>query len=438
MGATGHETLSRRLGLGDAVVIGMGSMIGAGVFVTVGAAARAAGAWLLAGLAVAALVAYCNAMSSAWLAARHPQSGGTYVYGRERLGAFWGYLAGWGFVVGKLASCAAIALTFGIYVVPDAARPLAVVVVVALTGINVLGVQRTAQATRVIVWLVLAMLGAGVVAALAGGEASAERIFDGASASPADVLQAAAFFFFAFAGYARLATLGEEVRDPERTIPRAIPLALALVLLVYVAVAVSALAAAGPDALAGRDDPLVAAVEAGSLDALAPVVRVSAAIATLGVLLSLIAGIGRTALAMGRTGDLPRWLAAVHPARRVPQHAEVAVAVVVVGLVLIADLRAVVGFSSFAILTYYAIANASAWTLPRGHARGARAIPAAGLAGCALLALALPRATVLAGALVLLMGALLWAIRRAVRRARRRSRTAPAARSARPSGGPRR
>ena len=140
--------LARRLGLGDAVVIGLGSMIGAGVFAALGPAARAAGGGLLVGLALAAVVAYCNAMSSARLAAVYPQSGGTYVYGRERLGPFWGYLAGWGFVVGKTASCAAMALTFGDYAAPDWRRPLAAAAVVALTAVNLRGVQKTAWLTR--------------------------------------------------------------------------------------------------------------------------------------------------------------------------------------------------------------------------------------------------------------------------------------------------
>ena len=410
MTAPSTDTLARRLGLRDSVVIGMGAMIGAGVFASLAPAARAAGSWLLLGLAVAAAVAYCNAMSSAWLAARHPEAGGTYVYGRERLGHVWGYLAGWSFLVGKLASCAAMALTFGLYVAPDAARPLAAFVVAALAGINLLGIQKTAQATRVIVVLVLLTLAAAVVAALCGGQASADRIFDDTSASVRDVLEAGAFLFFAFAGYARLATLGEEVKEPRRTIPRAIPIALGLVLAVYTVVAVSALAAAGSETLAGADAPLVAAAEAGSLDGFAPVVRAGAGIATLGVLLSLIAGISRTALAMGRRRDLPGWLAAIHPTRRVPHHAEIAVAAVVICLVLIADLRSAIGFSSFTVLTYYAIANASALTLPRGHARGDRVIPLIGIAGCATLALTLPGSIVVAGLGALFAGVLVWVL----------------------------
>lgn len=145
--------LRRRLGLGDAVVIGLGSMIGAGIFAALGPAAAAAGSGLLIGLAIAAVVAYCNATSSARPAARYPASGGTYVYGRERLGEFWGYLAGWGFVVGKTASCAAMALTVGAYAWPDHAHAVAVASVVALTAVNYRGVQKSALLTRIVVAL---------------------------------------------------------------------------------------------------------------------------------------------------------------------------------------------------------------------------------------------------------------------------------------------
>ncbi len=158
--------LSRQLGTFDAVIIGLGSMIGAGVFAAIGPAAAAAGGGLLIGLALAAGVAYCNATSSAQLAARYPESGGTYVYGRERLGHLWGFLAGWGFVIGKTASCAAMALTFGSYAVPDLARPLAIGAVVALTTVNLLGVQKTAWLTRAIVAVVIASLATVVTAAL--------------------------------------------------------------------------------------------------------------------------------------------------------------------------------------------------------------------------------------------------------------------------------
>ncbi|HSK96366.1 MAG TPA: amino acid permease, partial [Euzebyales bacterium] len=150
--------LARRLTIVDAVIIGLGAMIGAGVFAAPGPAAAAAGTWMLAGLVLAGLVAYANATSSAQLAALYPESGGTYVYARERLGDVWGFLAGWSFVVGKTASLAAMALTFGTYVHPGLARPLGVAAVVALTAVNYRGIEKTARLTRFIVAVVLAAL----------------------------------------------------------------------------------------------------------------------------------------------------------------------------------------------------------------------------------------------------------------------------------------
>ncbi|MGB8945516.1 MAG: APC family permease, partial [Streptomyces sp.] len=252
--------LKRRLGVHDAVVIGLGSMIGAGIFAAFAPAARAAGPGLLLGLAVAAVVAYCNATSSARLAARYPASGGTYVYGRERLGDFWGFLAGWAFVIGKTASCAAMALTVGAYAWPGHERPVATAAVVALTAVNYAGIQKAAWLTRAIVALVLAVLVAVVIASLTSSQADLVRLELSDDVSVSGVLEAAGLLFFAFAGYARIATLGEEVRDPRRTIPRAIPLALGISLLVYAAVATAVLAVLGPGGLADATMPLADAV----------------------------------------------------------------------------------------------------------------------------------------------------------------------------------
>ncbi|KUI07861.1 transporter [Mycobacterium lehmannii] len=397
--------MPRRLGTFDAVVIGLGSMLGAGIFVAVGPAAAAAGSGLLIGLAVAAAVAYCNATSSAWLAARYPESGGTYVYGRERLGRFWGYTAGWSFIVGKTASCAAMALTVGYYVWPEAARGVAVGAVAALTALNYAGIRKSALLTRVIVALVLAVLGTVVVTVLGFGEVELARLSAGADVSVVGVLQAAGLLFFAFAGYARIATLGEEVRDPTRTIPRAIPLALAITLVVYTLVAAAVVAELGSAATASAAAPLADAVTSAGFPALEPVVRVGAAVAALGSLLALILGVSRTTLAMARDRHLPHTLSRVHPRFGSPHRAEVVVGLAVAALAATVDVRTAIGFSSFTVLVYYAIANASAWTL------GRRTVPAVGLAGCVVLALLLPGPSVLAGACVVLGGALAYRLR---------------------------
>ncbi|MFF8375098.1 APC family permease [Streptomyces sp. NPDC015661] len=400
--------LRRSLGLFDAVVIGLASMIGAGIFVALGPATDAAGsgAGLLWALGLAAVVAYCNAMASARLAALYPASGGTYVYGRERLGSFWGYLAGWAFVAGKTASCAAMALTVGTYVWPEQAHAVAVAAVVALTAVNYGGVQKSALLTRVIVAVVLAVLACVVAVSFGAGGGGVPTV--GTELTTGGVLQAAGLLFFAFAGYARIATLGEEVRDPARTIPRAVPLALGLTLAVYTLVAVSVLTVLGPAALADSPAPLADAARAADADWLVPLVAVGAAVAALGSLLSLILGVSRTTLAMARDAYLPTALAAVHPRFQVPHRAELAVGAVVAVVAATVDVRGAIGFSSFGVLVYYGIANASAWTLGGRN----RPLAALGLAGCAALAFALPLGSVLAGSGVMAAGVVAWAISR--------------------------
>jgi basic amino acid/polyamine antiporter, APA family len=404
---TQPATLARRLGTFDAVVIGLGSMIGAGVFVAFAPAAASAGALLLVGLALAACVAYCNAVASAQLAAQYPTSGGTYIYGRERLGEWWGFLAGWGFVIGKTASCAAMALTFAAYAIPGprwVERAGAAAAVLALTGVNLRGITRTAGLTRILVAVSLVALAIVVGLIVGSGDASTDNLSWGLPDGLYGVLQSAGLLFFAFAGYARIATLGEEVRDPERTIPRAIPLALGITVATYAVVAASVLLVLGPESLAATVTPLEDAVRSVGADWAVPLVDIGAAVASLGALLALIAGIGRTTLAMARQGDLPRWLSSVHPRFRVPDHAELVVAAAVTILVLTTDLRGAIAFSSFGVLTYYAIANASAWTQSDEWRRWPRALNAVGLVGCVTLVATLPFRAVVAGLAVFVIG----------------------------------
>jgi len=403
---TAPSRLARRLGTFDAVVVGLGSMVGAAIFAALSPAARYAGSALLIGLVIAGAVAYCNATSSARLAALYPESGGTYVYGRRRLGDVWGYLAGSAFVVGKVASCAAMALTFGHYVAPSVARPLAVGAVVALTTVNLAGISKTAGLTRLIVAVVLTALAVFVVVALAGGTVDTSHLSD-SHGGVLGVLRSGGILFFAFAGYARIATLGEEVAEPARTIPRAIAVALGLTIAIYAIVAFAALLAAPPALLAATQAPLRAVVEAGSLDGFAPVVQVGAAVASLGVLLSLLAGVSRTVFAMAANRHLPHALASVHERRRVPHRAELLVGAVVVVTVSLADIRSAIGFSSFCVLFYYAVANASALTLRRRLL-----VPAAGVVGCLVLAFTLPFWSIAIGAAAIAAAALLYPLTR--------------------------
>ncbi|WP_438352478.1 APC family permease [Microbacterium sp. CJ88] len=403
--ASSSPALQRRLGLGDAVFLGLGAMIGAGVFAVWTPAADAAGSGLLIGLVIAAIVAFGNATSSAQLAAAHPTSGGTYAYGRAELGPWWGFTAGWGFVIGKTASCAAMALTFAAYAAPAGwERPVAIAAVVALTATNLFGITRTALLTRIIVVVVLIVL-AIAVAAGAAGPGSSDWLTPAALTGGGlyGILQSAGLLFFAFAGYARIATLGEEVRDPRRTIPRAIVVAFAVALVVYAVVAVVVLAALGPAGVAGSTEPVAAAAVSGA-PWTGPVVRIGAAAASLGALLALIAGIGRTTFAMAREGDLPRGLAAVHPRFHVPHRAEAVLAIVVIVLVALVDLRGAIGFSSFGVLLYYLVANVAAFRQHTAARRYPRVLQVVGATGCVVLAATLPWQSVVAGIAVVAIG----------------------------------
>ena len=393
----------------DAVVIGLGSMVGAGVFSAFTPAAAAAGSGLLVGLVVAAVVAWCNATASAQLAAQYPTSGGTYVYGRERLGPWWGFVAGWGFVVGKTASCAAMALTVATYAVGGDARAtrfLAIAAVVGLTLVNLRGITKTARLATVLVVLTIGILGVTLVAIGVANRTWHSPFEDWGTSSAYGILQSAGLLFFAFAGYARIATLGEEVRDPETTIPRAIPRALGIVVVLYAVVGVVLLAVLGPAGVAASDLPLLAAADQAGVSWMGAPVRVAAVLASLGALLGLVTGVSRTMLAMARERDLPAVLATVDERRGVPQAAQAAVCAVVVLLVVAFDVRAVIGFSSFGVLVYYAVANAAAVTQDATHRRWPRGLHRFGIVGCVVLVVTLPWAAVAVGVCVFAVGVL--------------------------------
>ncbi|WP_334146700.1 APC family permease [Microbacterium sp.] len=394
--------LARRLTLRDAIAIGLGAMIGAGVFSVWAPAIGAAGGGVLVALGIAAVVAYCNATASAQLAAAHPVAGGTYAYARAEIGPWWGFVAGWCFVIGKIASCAAMAMTFAAYAAPAGWEPVvAVVAVAALAVVNCFGVTRTALLTRILV--VCSLLGLALVVTVGLPAAGAVASAPLPDATAYGVLQGAGLLFFAFAGYARIATMGEEVVDPARTIPRAIVLSLSGAVVVYTFVGITVVLVLGADA-ATSTAPLADVVTAAGWDALTPVVRVAAAAASLGALLALLTGIGRTTLAMARERDVPSFLARIDERWQVPRRAEIAIALIVIAIVLVADLREAIGFSSFGVLLYYLIANAAAFRQQGAARRYPRALQVVGALGCLLLVNTLPILASVVGTVVVLLG----------------------------------
>lgn len=395
--------LARQLRLGDAIAIGVASMVGAGVFAVWGPAASAAGSWLIVGLALAALVAWCNATSSAQLAAQYPSAGGTYVYGRERLGQWQGYLAGWCFVIGKTASSAAMAMVFSSYWAPEGwAKPIAVGIVWLLVLINILGATRTAQAAKVLVVLAIVGIATALVTGWVNPPTSAS--FEWVTTSPYRVLQSAGLMFFAFAGYARIATMGEEVIDPERNIRRAIIGALSITLVLYALVAWTLVSTVGAAALAGNPAPLTLLVGDNTVARIVLIIGATAASA--GALLGLLSGIGRTWLAMARTHDLPGWFNHTSERFKTPHRIEITVGLVLTVVVMLADLRGAIGFSSFGVLLYYFVANMAAYTQTTPYRRYHRAWQVLGALMCLVLVVTLPYLSVIMGLAVLAVGVL--------------------------------
>lgn len=398
----------RRLGTADAVVLGLGAMLGAGVFTAFSPAAAAAGELLLLALVLAAIVATCNAFSSADLAATHPRSGGTYVYAGRLLGRWPARLAGVAFVAGKTSSAAAAAGTLGAYVAPEQPLPVALAAIVVMTAVNVAGVRATATATWVLVAFVVAVLAIVVAVSLTGsGHRAGTAAFPAVGATPAGVLTAAGLLFFAFAGYARMATLGEEVRDPGRTIRLAIPIALATVLLIYFGVAAALLRGLGVDRLAGEAAPLVALVS--QTPWLAWAVRLGAGVAVASALISVLVGVSRTTLAMARGHDLPGPLA--HVGRRdTPWPADLAGGAVAALIAVLAGPSAAIALSACCVLVYYAVTNAAALRLPSGARRWPRWTAWLGLGLSCLLAVALPPRQLLITVAVLVAGSCVTAL----------------------------
>lgn len=399
--AASAPALRRELGLFGAAMMGLGSIVGTGIFVSIGIAAGVAGPSVILAIAVAAILAVCNALSSAQLAANHPTSGGTYEYGYVYLRPWLGFAAGWMFLCAKSASAATAALGFAGYALAVAGSPpalwrtlLAAGAVVALTAIVLGGIRRSNLANILIVSVTLGSLAlfifGGLGGALRRGAENLSPFFESPAGDGrpalARLLEASALMFVAYTGYGRIATLGEEVRAPRRTIPRAIIVTLGASMVLYMGVGLVGIAAAGASALgvAGTAEaaPLVVVARGFDLPAVGAILSIGAITAMLGVLLNLILGLSRVALAMGRRGDLPAVFSRLSTRHATPAAAVLAVGVIILGLVIVGSIKVAWSFSAFTVLIYYAITNLAAIRMPRAQRLYHPAIAWVGLAGC--------------------------------------------------------
>ncbi len=404
--AGSRPTLHRDLTLLDATGIGFGAVVGAGVYVVIGIAAGIAGPGLLLALIIAGSVAAANALSSAQLAACYPESGGTYEYGYNLLHPWLGFIAGWMFLASKTAAAGTVAIGLGSYLeLLDSrleARWVAVAAVVLFTIANYFGIRRSSRLNLVIVALSTGALVLLVIMGLPHIERANFAPF--APNGWLSIFQAAALLFFAYTGYARIATLGEEVQDPASTIPRAILITIGGAILLYAAVAIVAVGISGAERLSSTGAPLAIVSNDTGLPWLQLVVYAGALAAMLGVILSQILGLSRMVFAMARRGDLPRSLSTVHSRYGVPWRAVLATGAVAAVIAATGALSTVASAAAFTILIYYGIANASALRLPPAQRMYSPKIPGFGLLGCAALAISLPLRVIAIGSITLLAG----------------------------------
>ncbi len=415
-----HKQLKRQVGFGGAVLLGLGAMLGAGVFVSLGLAAGLCGPAVVLAIPLAGLLAMCNGLSSAQLAAAHPVSGGTYAYGYRFLHPRAGFLAGWLFLLAKSASAATAALGLSGYLLYALDLRLdqstlnvwhiilSLIAVAFVTVPAYAGIRQSNRVNAVIVTLTLLSLLWFMLVSIPTATTNApmhfEKFFTAAASDKPyllEFLQGCALVFVAYTGYARVATLGEEITRPERTIPRAIIATIMISILIYVLVGLMAVAAVSAPEFADMVDEQAAVLEAVaaqySLPWIVKLISVGAITAMLGVLLNLVLGLSRVILALARQGDLPLPLAEIRPKSGSPNRAVVLAALIIAGLVLIGSVKIAWTFSAFCVLLYYGLTNICALRLPKESRRYPRWIAGAGLVGCLLLAFMVPMPVWLTG-----------------------------------------
>jgi len=382
--------LRRELGFWDAVATGIAAMIGAGIFVVSGIGARVAGSGVILAFIIAGVVALFNALSSAELAAAIPREGGTYEYARRLLSPKVGFLTGWIFVSSKMLESATVALAFGSYAslfLPFEPRIVAVVAVVLLTMMNVGGIRTSTNASKIMAIIKVGVLVIFVVLGIGTVRGTNFEAFP--STGIHGWLEASAIVFFAYTGYARIATLGEEIKEPERTIPRAILTSLAITAIVYVIVTTVGIGLIGVRQFAESDSPIASAALVLGNPVLDRMILFGAGVATLSVLLSDLLSSSRTVYAMARNGDLPKFLSNMRNMN--PVNSVIATSGIVLALVLTGSLVQIAVLTSLTILIYYTVTNMSSLKLRPEKRLFPRMIPVAGLFSCLGLAAFLPQ-----------------------------------------------
>lgn len=401
-----YKGLLRLLTLKDAVAVGLGAIIGAGIFVVTGIAAGVSGPAFIIGLMIAGIIATFNALSSAQLAAIYPHSGGTYEYGYILINPTFGFSAGWMFLLSKLSAAGVVAIGFGSYfyqLVPIASPiTFSVSAVILLTAANFFGIKKAGILNLTIVAITLLSLLYLVFSGIS--EVNSENFKPFAPFGIVGIAEAAALLFFAFTGYARIATLAEEVTEPKKTIPKAIIITTITAIFLYAAVSIVAIGVIGTESMANSKSPLQLVANALSAPAISTIITIGASTAMLGVLLSQILGVSRVMLAMGRRHDLPPFFKTIHNQYRVPHIGIIITGAIILLLTVIGTFEFIVRSATFTILLYYSITNIAALKQPKSDRMYARIIPVLGLIGCLVMSVSLPLKVMISGVGLLVSG----------------------------------
>jgi len=393
------QRLKRETGLGGAMIIGLGSILGTGAYVSIGLSASIASETLVLAIIIASVTALCNGLSSAQLASAHPVSGGTYEYGYQFLNPSCGVLAGVLFLIAKSASAATAALGIAWYssdklgVGGASVNAIAIGLLLLFTIFVLAGVKRTNWLNVVLV--TISLLGLAVFVSLAFSQQPAYDAND-VSTSSSSLLYAAALMFVAFTGYGRIATMGEEIKDPRKNIPRAVVITLAVITIIYLAVGMAILHVSNPQELSRSDFNIARLLEDNPFQV---VIVVGGMTAMCGVVINLILGVSRVFMAMGRRRDLPEQLSVLDEAGNSAPTATWTTFLLMSLIVMVGSIQLTWAFSAFTVLIYYGLTNLAALRVPQKDRFIPKFVSVIGLLSCIGLAAFIPLSVVISGSI---------------------------------------
>ena len=391
--------LKRTLNLLDATSVGVGAIIGAGIFVVLGIAIGYAGPAIIISIIVAGVVASFTAFSFAELGSAIPKEGGAYQFAFELISPFAGFLVGCLWLFAQVVAGAAISLGFASYFVAIfpifSLKTVAVAVALILTGVNLIGIKQSATVNNILVIIKVAILcvfiGFGIF------QVNPQNFAQFSPNGLFGILQGAGFIFFAYLGFGRIAALGEEVKNPERNMPLSILIALTASIVIYVLTAFTATGLQDYRILAQSGSPIADAAKTTGNFTIVAAVSFGALIAIVGVLLTNLIGLSRVAFAMARNGQLPKSIAKVSSRFGTPYIAVLSMSALLIVIAFALDLKQTVAITSFALLSTHLIVNFSAIRLRKKMPSSTKfrvplypLIPLLGLFSCTILMFSLP------------------------------------------------